>query len=71
MSSPKENPASKLLTTIGSLAELAHHFYTSMIAVGASKEEAIAGMQQYIAAQLAVLMNGGNKKGGGDDAQDE
>ena len=70
MSSPK-NPAADLLTAFGSLAELAHHFYTSMINVGASKEEATAGMQEFIRTQIAIAMNGGPKKGGDRDGTDE
>lgn len=71
MKTPKNNPAAGLLTAIGSLAELAHHFYASMIAVGATKEEAQAGMQSFISTELVVLTSGKTKEKDGNDDDTE
>ncbi len=71
MKQPSNNKAAALLAAFGSLAELAHHFYTSMVAVGASKEEATAGMQEFIKTQITIAMNGGPKDGGNRDGTDE
>lgn len=67
MKQPSNNKAAALLAAFGSLAELAHHFYTSMIAVGATKEEAQAGMQSFITTELVVLTSGKTEEKDGND----
>lgn len=67
MKQSSNNKAAALLAAFGSLAELAHHFYTSMIAVGATKEEAQAGMQSFISTELVVLTSGKTEEKDGND----
>lgn len=71
MKQPSNNKAAALLAAFGSLAELAHHFYTSMIAVGATKEEAQAGMQSFISTELVVLTSGKTEEKDGNDDDTE
>lgn len=51
-----------LLNAIGSLAEMAHHFYGAMINAGAEKAEATAGMQSFITAYWMDAMNGARRE---------
>lgn len=71
MKQPSNNKVAALLAAFGSLAELAHHFYTSMIAVGATKEEAQAGMQSFISTELVVLTSGKTEEKDGNDDDTE
>lgn len=52
----------ELLNAIGSLAEMAHHFYSTMIDAGADKTEATAGMQGFITAYWTDAMNNARKE---------
>lgn len=48
MPDQNRNPVEDIKMVLGSLAEMAHFFYTSMIKAGADRQEATAGMQSYI-----------------------
>lgn len=61
MNTPK-NSANDLMNLIGALAEMAHHFYISMINSGASASEASVGMQSFIAAWWQDMMNAARKE---------
>lgn len=51
-----------LVAGIGSIAELAHITYTAMIRAGASKEEAMNGMNGFIFAFIHETFEGGRRK---------
>ena len=42
----------KLVGTVGAIAELAHAFYSAMIHSGASKNEALCGMAAFVIGNL-------------------
>lgn len=52
----------ELLNGIGSLAEMAHHFYGAMINAGADKAEATAGMQTFITTYWTDAMNNARRE---------
>ena len=54
-----------LVAALGSFAEMAHIFYTSMIEAGASNREATEGMKAYISAFYHEQMEDARRKNGG------
>lgn len=54
--SKSKNPANDVVATIGASAEMAHSFYSSMIASGATAREATAGMQSFISAWWSTVL---------------
>ena len=63
MAGKKLNPLIQdMIGAIGSLAEMAHVFYMGMKGVGASEQEAIAGMNTFIAAMWHESMEDAREK---------
>ena len=48
MADQSRNPVEDIVTLLGTLGEMAHIFYTSMLKSGADRQEATAGMQSFI-----------------------
>ena len=66
---PNNNSAAALVAAIGSLAEMSHLFYTTMLKSGASENEALVGMKAFIHAFWSAASK--NKSEGNDDGSDE
>ena len=56
-----------LVAALGSFAEMAHIFYTSMIDTGATSREATAAMNAFVAAFWHEQMEDARRKKGGQD----
>lgn len=57
----------ELVAALGSFAEMAHIFYTSMIDTGATSREATAAMNALVAAFWHEQMEDARRKKGGQD----
>lgn len=57
----------ELVAALGSFAEMAHIFYTSMIDTGATSREATAAMNAFVAAFWHEQMEDARRKKGGQD----
>lgn len=68
-SAEKAKQLLELLRSLGAFAEMAHHFYSSMINAGADKTEATAGMQGFISAYWHEVNNG--RRENREDEQDK
>ena len=58
----QQNPLRDMITALGSLSEMAHIFYTGMKGAGASEQEAISGMNTFIAAMWHESMEDAREK---------
>lgn len=67
----QQNPLRDMIIAIGSLSEMAHIFYTGMKGAGASEQEAIAGMNTFIAAMWHESMEDAREKRRRRDEQKE
>ena len=70
---PKKNQqqgnkqVNEVVAALGSFAEMAHIFYTSMIDTGATSREATAAMNAFVAAFWHEQMEDARRKKGGQD----
>lgn len=62
MADKGRNPAEDIATLLGSLGEMAHIFFTSMMESGADRQEATAGMQCFITVYWSDAMNNARKE---------
>lgn len=66
MDSDSKKKMAGFVSALGSVAESAHIFYSTMIKAGATEPEAIAGMQSFVSSMI-LSANQKNRQGGDDD----
>ena len=62
MADKNRNPVENIAALIGSIGEMAHIFFTSMMEAGADRQEATAGMQCFITVYWSDAMNNARKE---------
>ena len=62
MADNSKNPVENIAALIGSIGEMAHIFFTSMMESGADRQEATAGMQCFITVYWSDAMNNARKE---------
>ena len=62
MADKNRNPVEGIASLIGSIGEMAHVFFVSMINAGADRQEATAGMQCFITVYWSDAMNNARKE---------
>lgn len=70
MEESSKDPVKDLVNAFGTLGEMAHVIYTSMLNAGADRVEATAGMQGFIHAWWSDAMNNARRENQKDE-QDE